>query len=188
MPVLVISGRDDIRTPLESARRIAAGYPHATFLEVNAVGHSVIRHDYSGCALKGMIAFLRAQPVASCAAVQPFIAPAIYRPAQLPGAAARSTPSITRSRRRSATARPTAAGTTCGRASDCPGCAAASRSSPRAGSSSTRTQTILGVRVSGKLSAARRGTVTVSGPRAAAGTVTFRRSRVSGTLGGKRVR
>ena len=32
VPVLVISGRADLRTPLESARRTAAQYPNATIL------------------------------------------------------------------------------------------------------------------------------------------------------------
>ena len=45
VPVLVISGRDDIRTPLEDARRVAAAYPHATLLEIPHTGHSDLRTD-----------------------------------------------------------------------------------------------------------------------------------------------
>ena len=66
VPVLVLSGRDDLRTPLESARRTAAQYPNAKVLAVPGVGHSVLTHRRSGCALKGMVAFLRGQPVAPC--------------------------------------------------------------------------------------------------------------------------
>ena len=46
---------------------------------------------------------------------------------------------------------------------------------------------IRGVRVSGTLSSRGAGTLTVSGPSAAAGTLTFTRTSVTGTLGGQRV-
>ena len=61
-PVLVLSGRDDLRTPLEDARRTAAQYPNAKVLAVPGVGHSVLGTDFSGCALNGLIAFLRGAP------------------------------------------------------------------------------------------------------------------------------
>ena len=44
---------------------------------------------------------------------------------------------------------------------------------------------IRGVRVSGTLTAGGAGTLTVSGPSAAPGTLTFTRSSARGTLGGK---
>jgi hypothetical protein len=44
---------------------------------------------------------------------------------------------------------------------------------------------IRGVRISGRLGRQGTGTLTVSGPSAAAGTVTFGKNSVSGTLGGK---
>ncbi len=44
---------------------------------------------------------------------------------------------------------------------------------------------IQGVRVSGRLDARGRGTVTVSGPNAAPGTVTYGSRDASGTLGGR---
>ncbi len=40
----------DLRTPLESARRTAAQYPNAKLLAVPGVGHSVLSTDLSGCA------------------------------------------------------------------------------------------------------------------------------------------
>ena len=64
--MLVLSGRADLRTPLEDARRTAAQYPNAKLLAVPGVGHSVLGTDVSGCAVKGMIAFLRAQTIAPC--------------------------------------------------------------------------------------------------------------------------
>ena len=51
VPVLVLSGRADLRTPLEDARRTAAQYPRAQVLAVPGVGHSVLTTDISGCAL-----------------------------------------------------------------------------------------------------------------------------------------
>ena len=50
VPVLILSGRDDLRTPLEDARRTAAQYPNARLLAVPGVGHSVLRTDPTGCA------------------------------------------------------------------------------------------------------------------------------------------
>ena len=61
VPVLILSGREDLRTPLEDARRTAAQYPNARLLAVPGVGHSVLRNDRVG---------LRAAPGSSrsCAA------------------------------------------------------------------------------------------------------------------------
>jgi len=65
-PVLILSGREDLRTPLESARRTLAQYPGGQLLAVPGVGHSVLGTDASGCARKGVIAFLRGRPIAKC--------------------------------------------------------------------------------------------------------------------------
>ena len=53
VPVLVLCGRADLRTPLEDARRTAAQYPNASVLAVPGVGHSVLSTDLSGCAVRG---------------------------------------------------------------------------------------------------------------------------------------
>ena len=42
VPTLVLAGEDDLRTPLESARRIAARIPGATLVSVPEMGHSVL--------------------------------------------------------------------------------------------------------------------------------------------------
>ncbi len=54
VPVLVLSGRADLRTPLELATRVAATYPRATLLDVPHVGHSVLTSDESRCAVRGL--------------------------------------------------------------------------------------------------------------------------------------
>lgn len=42
VPVLVVQGRLDVRTPLELARRVAAAFPQARVLAVRGTGHSVL--------------------------------------------------------------------------------------------------------------------------------------------------
>jgi pimeloyl-ACP methyl ester carboxylesterase len=46
---LLIEGRDDLRTPIEGAQKLAALLPHATLVTVPGVGHSVLGADLSGC-------------------------------------------------------------------------------------------------------------------------------------------
>jgi pimeloyl-ACP methyl ester carboxylesterase len=72
VPALVVSGREDLRTPLEDAIRTAGQYPGAQLLSVPATGHSVLSTDVTGCALRGVVAFLAggtAQPCARTARV-----------------------------------------------------------------------------------------------------------------------
>ena len=66
VPVLVLSGREDLRTPLEDARRTASQYPAARVLGVPGVGHSVLVNDPSECARTAVGAFLAGQAVANC--------------------------------------------------------------------------------------------------------------------------
>lgn len=66
VPVLVIGGREDLRTPLEDQRRAAAQFPSAHVLSVPGVGHSALVNDASGCALRGLRLFLAGQPVPKC--------------------------------------------------------------------------------------------------------------------------
>src|SRR3954451_7441992 len=66
VPVLVVSGRDDLRTPLEDARRTASQYPNAQVLAIPDTGHSAISSDPTSCAIAGVTAFLSNQPVAKC--------------------------------------------------------------------------------------------------------------------------
>ena len=50
VPVLILAGREDLRTPLESQRRVGAQYPNATVLSIPGVGHSVLVNDVTVCA------------------------------------------------------------------------------------------------------------------------------------------
>lgn len=66
LPVLVIAGREDLRTPLEDARRTAGQYANVKVLPVPDIGHSVIASDDSGCAVSRTVAFLAGDAVEYC--------------------------------------------------------------------------------------------------------------------------
>jgi hypothetical protein len=200
VPVLVISGRSDLRTPLESARRTASQYPDAKLLAVPGVGHSVLSSDPTGCALAGMVAFLGGAEIEQCSRrdvetpvlqeqTAPY-APATIgglRPTRLPGLAGRTLSAVSV--------------TLTGIGFDLTYAPGASRSKVilpglRAGFVRATKQSleleavewVRGVRVTGRLDARGRGTLTVSGPAAAGGTVTYTRERATGTLGGRAFR
>lgn len=193
VPVLVLSGRADLRTPLEDARRTAAQYPHARVLAVPGVGHSVLSTDLSGCAVRGAAAFLAGREVATCsrtsaaARFQALSAPfapasiADLRPIGASGLPGRTFSAVS----------VTLAGVgydsafaTSGRR---PGLRAGYVVSTRSKLTLRGVEWIRGVRVSGSLSSRGAGTLTVSGPSAAAGTLTFSRSHVTGVLGGRSI-
>jgi pimeloyl-ACP methyl ester carboxylesterase len=63
VPALLLNGREDVRTPLEDARRVQAQLPRSRLLSIAGVGHSVIGSDPSGCARRALRAFLRGREV-----------------------------------------------------------------------------------------------------------------------------
>ncbi len=63
VPVLMLAGEDDLRTPAESARRVAWLFPRASLVEVPATGHSAIGTDVSGCVQRAFTRFFRDQQV-----------------------------------------------------------------------------------------------------------------------------
>jgi pimeloyl-ACP methyl ester carboxylesterase len=64
LPTLIVSGLDDLRTPVEDAAALAATSPSARLLRVPDVGHSVI--GSSGCARRALGHFIRDEPVSDC--------------------------------------------------------------------------------------------------------------------------
>jgi TAP-like protein len=193
VPVLVVSGRADLRTPLEDARRTALQYPNAKVLAVPGVGHSVLGTDQSGCAVKGTVAFLRGRPVAPCSRTSaaarlqglslPYAPASIseLRPTATSGLAGRTFSAV------SVTLAGVGYDAAFATSSRRPGLRAGSVTSTRRTLTLHGVEWIRGVRVTGTISARGAGTLTVSGPSAAPGTLTFTRTRVSGTLGGQRV-
>ena len=65
-PTLLVNGRTDLRTPLESAQRMAARLPLATVLPVAEVGHSASSTDPTGCAGTAADDFMAGRAPATC--------------------------------------------------------------------------------------------------------------------------
>jgi pimeloyl-ACP methyl ester carboxylesterase len=63
VPVLLLGGEDDLRTPVENAGRVAGQLPRSTLVTVPATGHSVLAADTSGCAFRAFARFLRGRRV-----------------------------------------------------------------------------------------------------------------------------
>lgn len=64
LPTLVISGEDDLRTPVEDAKAVAARIPGAQFLQVPDQGHSLVGN--SGCADRGLGHFMAGEIASPC--------------------------------------------------------------------------------------------------------------------------
>ena len=67
-PMLLLSGAEDLRTPVEEAVKIVAAVPGARHLVVPRTGHSVLGSDTTGCAREAAADFLlvRRTRVRSC--------------------------------------------------------------------------------------------------------------------------
>jgi pimeloyl-ACP methyl ester carboxylesterase len=169
VPVLVISGRDDVRTPFEGAQRVAAAFPHATLLAVPHVGHSVLTTDEDHCALTGAAAFLAGQPVAPCT-TKPTVPAGAYYPAAFGGDAAKAAEKTVASLRPDIDA--VTAGHTTNRRIGLPGVRGGAVIAHRGALDLRKAALFIGLRVSGKVSAAGNGTLTLRGKRN--GTVVLR--------------
>jgi hypothetical protein len=66
VPTLILSGGQDLRTPTEDARRVAAMIPDAQLVHVPYTGHSVIGSDLSGCAKAALASFFARASFAGC--------------------------------------------------------------------------------------------------------------------------
>jgi pimeloyl-ACP methyl ester carboxylesterase len=83
VPVLLLHGRFDARTGLPMTQAVAGLFPHSRILEIPETGHSAIRHDPSGCAIRGTRDFLAGAAVQDCTStVDPF-APRALAPRSL---------------------------------------------------------------------------------------------------------
>ena len=65
VPTLVINGSEDLRTPVEEGRELAAAYPGGRALAVPGAGHSAITTDPTRCAPRAAFAFLAGAPAAA---------------------------------------------------------------------------------------------------------------------------
>ena len=93
VPTLVLAGEDDLRTPLEAARRIAGRIPGATLISAPETGHSVLSGFPRRCGLRAADDFFAGRPVRPCLPRAPVVpspatVPALARPGDA-GAAGR---------------------------------------------------------------------------------------------------
>jgi pimeloyl-ACP methyl ester carboxylesterase len=63
IPVLLLSGRLDMRTPMENAAQLAEELPRATVVRVAGTGHDVLDQDITGCAAIVLSRWARAKKV-----------------------------------------------------------------------------------------------------------------------------
>jgi pimeloyl-ACP methyl ester carboxylesterase len=209
VPVLILSGDRDLRTPTASALAMAARFRHADVTIVPGVGHSVLTADYTNCASDAVATWLAGgTPPSRCNRV-PLLEDPIPRfaasvralaprgGAGLPGRTLNAADRTVREAGASWT-------TLVGGFSQTPAAVAGPYggtlrpTSGRPGFTLVRYSVVPGVEVSGRLELdlglfrARipfrfLGTVTVGGKQAAAGRLEVARTSVSGRLGGKRV-
>jgi hypothetical protein len=200
IPTVVLSGEDDLRTPLVDARALTAQIPGATLHRFPGVGHSVLGFDDSGCArrivrqlLAGTVA-----PTGSCGASENRFPTEELPPRRL--AALPRIPNVSRDAGRIVNAviatlqdaglhdgihRLSDAGTRGG------GLRGGSYRSASKGYVLRRYALVPGVRVTGRFSYRSHGfsaKVRVDGPGRLDGTLRIAPTRVRGTIGGVRLR
>jgi pimeloyl-ACP methyl ester carboxylesterase len=66
IPSLILSGAQDLRTPVSGAEAVAARIPGSQLVRVPFTGHSVLGSDFSGCAQEAVKAFFSSSPVQAC--------------------------------------------------------------------------------------------------------------------------
>jgi pimeloyl-ACP methyl ester carboxylesterase len=63
---LVLAGTEDLRTPLETARRVTRQFLHGKFRAFARTGHAAVEGDPSGCAAKAVRRFLAGHRIKRC--------------------------------------------------------------------------------------------------------------------------
>jgi pimeloyl-ACP methyl ester carboxylesterase len=81
VPTLILSGADDLRTPIANAQAVAAQIPDASLLVVPNTGHSVLGADPSSCSHNALRALFAGKPVKRCTHRKP---PKLLLPTPLP--------------------------------------------------------------------------------------------------------
>ncbi len=192
VPVLAISGGFDLRTPTTNAQAVVARFPQGHLLVVPGVGHSTVTSDPSGCAVRAVRAWIADGTVATCPRTLPFLPPIpslppSATPARSHGALATYAIAVKTVADAKAmwlmASSPTVPGVFGGRL------AVATRQFSLVGYSIAPGVTVSGtVRLTSTTLPLRfRGTVTVAGDAAAAGTLELSGPSLRGTLGGRRV-
>jgi pimeloyl-ACP methyl ester carboxylesterase len=208
VPVLVLAGGQDVRTPAEVAWSVAAKFPRAQTITVSGLGHSVAGTDMSGCALRATRRFLNRRPFSRNCPRSNQIRPTHLDPrtlAQVPaarGTRGRAGRTVTAVRRSYQDALRPFFDLLLEVAASKPGAVASFRYAAgglRSGSYAFKgdrvdlrgLEYVPGVRVSGRLRSVSMlpgGRLRVRGPAAARGNLRVRNGVMSGRLGGRRVR
>ena len=196
VPVLVVAGREDLRTPLEDARRTAAQYPDAAVLAIPDVGHSALGSDHSGCASSGVTGFFAGEPASRCARGEPPLELFPYVPADARDL--RRVPGLPGDEGRTATAIGATLLDAVGRAAALAEAGGRRSGGLRAGTLRLAGRTIVlrgysvvrGVALTGTIPLTRSGTgrLTVAGRAATPARLRIRGNRLTGELGSDRVR
>jgi hypothetical protein len=195
VPTLILDGAADLRTPLSDARTVQKLIPGARLVAVPDTGHSVLGTDFGSCASGAVKAFFGGTPHPACPRLR-LITPAPVAPASLAAVPGRDRVAKTlEALRRTvidvyrqfgadafAAGRDTPVGARVG------GLRSGSARAERGGVRLRRVAYVPGVVVSGFLADDGRARFTITGPRAARGSVRVTDAgRVSGRLGGRRV-
>jgi pimeloyl-ACP methyl ester carboxylesterase len=199
VPVLVVSGGFDMRTPTAGAQSVVSRFPQGQLLVVPGIGHSTVTADFSACAARAVHSWMTGSAVpAQCARPKALVvpvpalpAPGSARPAR-PATPAKTLAIVTKTVREAEAAWLMTAGAT-GSTAPVPGVfggrlvATSAQAFKLVGYSIAR-----GVAVSGTIRIAKigppldfQGLVTVSGAGASSGVLGLRAGVLRGTLGGK---
>ena len=199
VPVLALNGGFDLRTPVANAQAVIAQFPKGQLVTVPGVGHSVSTADFSGCApnvfRRWILGTLEAFKQASCNRVPPLAKVVAGFPKRPVKTAAATLAAVSRTVREAqaswlqlifSTVTFTPRGLYGG---------SLVATKQGLGFTLKRYSVAPGVLVSGKITfvdvgppITYKGSVTVSGSAAVAGTLKFTKNSVSGRLGGRPVR
>ena len=85
VPTLILSGADDLRTPMANAREVAAEVPGSHLVVVPNVGHSVLSGDLSDCSSDALQALFTGKAIQQCPrqGLEPLLRPTPVPPARL---------------------------------------------------------------------------------------------------------
>jgi pimeloyl-ACP methyl ester carboxylesterase len=199
VPTLIVNGLADLRTPVEDARAVQSAIPGAQLVGVPYTGHSVLGSESDDCAAKAVAAFFGGTPVQACTNFDNPFSPTPRPPLSLsrvtrqpgvPGTRGRTVAAV---RLTATDARRQVIGEALAGDGTLPVRVGGLRGGYVRPTSITRSvlhryEYVPGVRVSGVVSATGTSRLTVSGTKAAHGSLTITAAgRVTGRLGGRRV-
>jgi pimeloyl-ACP methyl ester carboxylesterase len=85
VPVLLLEGVDDTRTPIADAQATAALFPRASLVTVPETGHSVVGTDFSNCSQTALADFFASFSARPCAATARLFPPTKIAPTSIAG-------------------------------------------------------------------------------------------------------